>query len=268
MRRILSLLHRVNRFALQQARGRQLPSLYFYTVHKCASTLFSEYILHHTRLLKPVDYADRIYNKGEYPELIFHSKGHLYGPIRVTSYPDGPLFEPFVKHVISQQFIANKHCLFFLRDPRDVIVSTYFSFGWSHPYSANPEVKDFQELNRSRIQSQSLSDFALSESHRANEQYRLLAKLITGANSAEVITYEEMIRGDVRFFDILKRNFHLKDAVVKECYERTRPVKTEDIHQHRRDGSIGGFRKKLDRTVIDEMNAILSESLNFFKYPE
>ena len=260
-------LARANSEFEYQIRGKQKPSVYFYTVHKCASTLFSNSILSQVRFLKPIDYADRIYRGAKIEGFDLKENGRLYGPIRVTSFPDGPLYEPFVKYFTTPGFTRNKRCLFFFRDPRDVIVSSYYSFGWSHGLSQNPEVRKFQEQNRQQIQDQSLDAFALSEAVRARGQYELMAQLIDTCEDATVITYEQMIRGDRGFYKAIQNSLELSSATVEEIYKETRPVKKINHESHRRDGSIGGFRKELKNSTIERINAILENVLNRFGYP-
>src|SRR3954467_281701 len=45
-------------------------SVYFYTLHKCASGLFSDYVLKNARGLRLIDYADQFYN-GVPSDLVF-----------------------------------------------------------------------------------------------------------------------------------------------------------------------------------------------------
>jgi len=66
--------------------GKYLPkSIYFYTLHKCASTLFSDFVLKNVNKLIHVDYASQIFT-GKIQigkQLSFKEKGFIYGPLRI-----------------------------------------------------------------------------------------------------------------------------------------------------------------------------------------
>lgn len=111
--------------------NRDLPeTVYFYTFHKCASTLFNSYILKNIKGLQHVDYASQIYGgKKINKKLNFRDKGFVYGPIRLSADPMSSVYRMLVAPTSGHEFIRDKIAIFVVRDPRDILVSAYYSFG-------------------------------------------------------------------------------------------------------------------------------------------
>jgi len=61
--------------------------VYFYTPHKCASGLFSDYLLKNVKGLRLVDYSDHFYNGVPVDDPTFEERGFVYGPIRLSTGP-------------------------------------------------------------------------------------------------------------------------------------------------------------------------------------
>ena len=105
-------------------------SVYFYTFHKCASTLFNGYVLKNAVGLYNMDYASQIYSgeRSSEEKLNFNRNGFIYGPIRISAGVQGPVGEMLVKPTTQHDFVRDKIALFLIRDPRDILVSSYYSF--------------------------------------------------------------------------------------------------------------------------------------------
>src|SRR5438132_10534005 len=115
-------------------------SVYFYTLHKCASGLFSDYVLKNVRRLRLIDYEDRFY-KGEPVCVTFKEKGFIYGPIRVSNGPQSTIYSKLVEPASRTDFVRDKIAIFLIRDPRDILVSSYYSFGYTHEFSTVKEIE-------------------------------------------------------------------------------------------------------------------------------
>lgn len=90
-------------------------SVFFYTFHKCASSLFGGYILPNVDGLKHVNYARKIYT-GEVAaqeQVTFEKFGHIYGPIRISVGKDNPAKKILVVQTTDPHFIKDKKAVFF-----------------------------------------------------------------------------------------------------------------------------------------------------------
>ena len=68
-------------------------SVFFYTFHKCASSLFSGYVLRNIEGLRNIDYASRLYQGREPKSIKFEKYGYIYGPIRLSANPSSIVYQ-------------------------------------------------------------------------------------------------------------------------------------------------------------------------------
>lgn len=243
-------------------------SVYFYTLHKCASTLFGGYFLEHINGLKKVDYAAKLYHGdiSSDKEIEFKRKGYLYGPIRVSA---GRRFAEG-KYLVAQtteiEFIKNKTAIFFIRDPRDILVSSYYSFGFTHPYSPVPEMREAQQAQKEYIQSLSVDEYVIQKVDHQVITFERIHELASICENSVVLKYEDMITKFDEFKSNLLRNLSVDDHVMEELFLRSRPKNNEDTTSHRRSGIVGGFREKLKPKTIHEINKKLNDVLTKFEY--
>jgi len=243
-------------------------SVYFYTFHKCASTLFSSYALKQIEGLKHVNYANQIYSgkwTGE-TDFVFNPRGNIYGPIRVNSNPGPPLLKAFCQATCTPEFVRDKVAIFLIRDPRDILVSSYFSFGFSHGLSPVDGIRGHQEELRGQIQAVSLDEYVLAAAHETSENFRLLGELHSACERSVLLKYEDLIHNFDHFIAEFSKQVSLAPAVVQEIYQRSRPVKKEDNSSHRRSGQVGGFRGKLKEETVQALSRELAPILERFQY--
>jgi hypothetical protein len=101
-------------------------------VQQAPSTLFDDYILSNLIGLKHVDHALDLYkgrlNPSSGKPLTFASHGYVYGPIRVSGMGFNSILDRLLNiPTMSADFVSDKIALFFVRDPRDILVSAYHS---------------------------------------------------------------------------------------------------------------------------------------------
>ena len=244
-----------------------IPSVYFYTFHKCASNLFANYILKNSIGLEHVDYAVDIY-KGEEPNLPlnFQDIGSIYGPIRLSALPATSVYKNLIIPATQEEFVRNKKTLFFIRDPRDILISAYYSFGHTHTFSEVSTIKTAQEEVRRNVSSLSLENYVLEEAESHNAYFKQLYEIASLNSDSVVIKYEDMIDNFDLFVGQLQTHLNLKKSTIKEIYKRSRPKSKEDRASHRRSGGTNNFRDKLDISTINKLNDTLKETLLAFNY--
>ena len=143
-------------------KNNKINSVIFWTTHKCASTYISKFLelVAKESSLKHFDYAGHIWELGneinlENPfqieqncDFLYKKYGEIYGPMRT----------PFDFNLRS-----NLNNIFFLRDPRDLIISKYYSVAYSHPVpSHNKGKKKFLDL-RYQTKKMDINDFFLKQ---------------------------------------------------------------------------------------------------------
>jgi hypothetical protein len=244
------------------------PSLFFYTVHKCASSLFTREVLpqvggglHH------IDYAAQLYGKEAEPPFHFAERGGLYGPIRVTA-PDFryPEYTHVIAPLTEPGFLCGRRAVILVRDPRDVLVSMFFSFGFSHNRSPDPAVAALQEKRRAAIQAQGLDDFCLSEAAQQRVIFATLHRLAGEAAEVVIVRYEDLLRDFSRAVLPLSTAMHLDAAVVETMRRELRPRTTEDPSSHHRSGQPGAYASKLKPDTIAPLEKELGMDWLHFGY--
>lgn len=162
-----------------------------------------------------------------------------------------------------------------IRDPRDILVSEYYSNAWIHPDTAWSERR--KEL-RQVIQTMSIDDYVLEGAEKLGTfgnlplivRYQPILNLSLPDNHQIIIVrYEDMIRDFKNWLIKVMQPFELEDILVTEYHEKYKhefQPKEETLH-HKRKMTPGDHREKLRPETIEKLNSIFQEILNQF-YPE
>lgn len=243
-------------------------SVYFLTFHKCASSLFANFILKQSPGLEHVDYAQMFFQGKTVEKIDFRRRGYIYGPLRLSAAKDTDIYRMVIQQVIRKDFIRKRKAVFFIRDPRDLIVSKFYSDAYSHKISRNPVIAEGQLLKREKALADGLDEFCLQEAEPWKQDFALMADLVENCPKGTLLKYENMIHDFDIFGERIQKALNLSPEVMKNIYDRTRPVLTENKMKHRRDGGTGGFRRKLNENTIQALNSEFREILEFFHYRE
>jgi len=242
-------------------------STFFYTLHKCASSLFTKEVLPKSSILKHVDYAARLYVGAAAGPQLFEKRGYLYGPIRVTipneNYPE---YRWLIGPCVAKGFLRDKRAIFFVRDPRDILVSVFYSFGFSHGASPLPELAVLQKKRRADISEMGLDAFCVHDSERITEVFGIIQRLISECPQGLVLRYEDLMTDFDQFSPPLVEWLGLPSETVKKMRQQLQPRIEEAPLSHHRSGKPGGFRDKLLPSTVAEMNRILAPALKNFGY--
>lgn len=159
-----------------------------------------------------------------------------------------------------------------LRDPRDVLVSSYFSVAFSHvaPGEGSDKRQEFIQM-RARAQASTIDEYVLAESQRVLGNYeRYKRLLIDRYPNAYVTKYEHMTDDFAGWLNALLEYCELDvpaDLYAKLVQEHAakRP-RQEDALRHTRKGKPGDHREKLLPDTIAQLNAEFGEILAAFDY--
>jgi len=241
-------------------------SVYFYTFHKCASSLFGSYALKKFKGLRHVDYEDQIYHGKKREKFVFEEKGFIYGPLRLSVPPGWGQYSKFTESVSRKSFVSDKIAIFMVRDPRDIIVSAYYSFGYTHGFSPVQQFREQQKRYRARLQNLSVDDYALDIAPWTLAYFDRLDKLSNVCERSVVLKFEDMIDNWSLFAERLTKYCSIEERVLTDLYRRSRPQEKEDFSSHRRSGRPGAFRNQLKKETIVSLNNTLKEVLKRFRY--
>ena len=239
-----------------------LQSVLFFTTHKAASTFFS-------RFFKEIEKYSGLVNL-DYDS---YFAGHQIPVIEATSkkqfinqaYPEkGALIGPMRK-VRKVPNIENYKVLLFLRDPRDVLVSYYFSMAYSHSIISKGIL-----LNRKEALSQDLDSFVIRKLPEFKEKYQEYSELLLLDNLL-FYKYENMIDDphkflkDVEYFIGFTLPQKKREEIIKQ--ELMPPNnQNENKYSHRRSGKSRGFEDKLKPATVELLNSEFKEVLKRFGF--
>ncbi|MCF8263073.1 MAG: sulfotransferase domain-containing protein [Melioribacteraceae bacterium] len=228
--------------------------------------MFANFVLKNIGGLKHVDYASEIYSGKTVEQISFKKYGKIYGPIRLSVEPNTPVFNRLVTPTTKSDFIKNKTAIFFIRDPRDLLVSAYYSFGFTHGFSPVEKIRKVEKRTREFIQANSIDDYALFSADKLINDFSKINELQKFASKSVVIKYEDMIDNWDVFSEGLKKYLNISDSVINQIYQNTRPKVKEDTSSHHRSGKAGGYKNKLTAETIELLNVKFNNIFDAFGY--
>jgi hypothetical protein len=243
-------------------------SVFFYTFHKCASSLFARFVLPNVRGLRHENHAARIF-RGELTdpgEIRFEQHGFVYGPIRLSTHSGGRERQLLTDGCSTEAFVRTRRCVLLVRDPRDILVSAYHSFGFTHPWSPDPGIRAQQEQRRAVISAQSVDEYALESAPELAGRYLQAQRLIRAGGRFTTLRYEDMVDSWSTFERGLREQLDFAPEVLAEIHARSRPREGEDAAAHKRSGKVGSHRAKLAPATVAAIDDIMHAALDAFGY--
>ncbi len=176
-------------------------------------------------------------------------KSGLVGPVRmpVTLPESGTEHDRFILH---------------LRDPRDVLVSMFYSWSYSHP--------GVNDAYRERLRERGVDDFVLSESAGLYEKYESYVQDFLPLPQTTLLKYEDFVNDRPKWLRAFLGAAGVdSDQGHYKRMARQNPaakVRKEDIYAHIRKAEPGDHIDKLDKGTISELNRQWGEILSVLDY--
>lgn len=252
---------------------KDIPSVLFFTTHKCASTFTSKVIksIGSHSDYEIYDYAAAIYQLGDgidagdpfdfmtkNSDILFNRRGEIYGPLRMPV--TIPNMDGFRK-------------VFFLRDPRDVLVSAYYSFGFSHGLPGNTDRRRIFLKAREQIQNEGIDNYCL----RALREWILPTYKsymeIRGREKNSIYLSYDLFKDDTKGFLTSLIEFleirEFPDRIVNQLSKSATPVQNRKPNKklrHKRSGQSHQFESELKDSTLEELNRELTEVLRYWEF--
>jgi hypothetical protein len=157
-----------------------------------------------------------------------------------------------------------------VRDPRDMLVSLYFSIKISHDIpNAKTDFTDQMRKRREDARNQDIETFVKLNSEKVLVRYKEYMDFLLPLKNVRVFRYEDVIFEKYRWLEemIDFLGGSLKKEVVKEIAQRHDIFpSSENPQQHIRQVSPGNFNKHLSKNTISYLNAKLEPVLSVFQY--
>ena len=164
----------------------------------------------------------------------------------------------------------NQTHLFQIRDPRDILVSEYFSLGWRH---SDHDWNDAARERRSKIQQLTIDQYVLNEPELSEQplrtRYQPLLDRIDDSKT-HVVKYETMVDD---FSQWLTKVLPLLDlTTTNDLAYLARHYRHEfqpepGANSHKRNVSAGDHVSKLKPETIIELNKRFAPVLQTLEYP-
>ncbi len=248
----------------QKKGGEDATSIVFISLHKCATTFFSQTVLKEVDKLALVDYQAYEYKFEEKIAAIIKPKGYVYAVLRLYD-KDHPGYK-LTEKLIAPDKLNTVKTIFWVRDPRDILVSLYYSFGFTHGESPNKKIREYQHKRREKIQKMTLDEYVLYEAPNIQWKFEKINSLRQELPHHLFIRYEEMIHDFETFFATLAEYTGLNKNLFEKMHKQTRPNDTEDPTKHKRSGKTEAYLGKLKPETIEKLNHILGPTLTKFGY--
>lgn len=244
-------------------------SVYFYSLHKAGTALFT-HVLRQVTGLTHVDYETMLFDN-ELPEDINYEKyGHLYGVFRIQKEKHTQPYIKLIRHISEKEFVKGKNIIFLVRDPRDVLISLYYSMGNSHIASSNEAISEELAFTRETIQSakRKIDGFAKTNAGTIGKRFEILFELSKVCKHSVILRYEDLLNDYDDFIQEFDKYITIPDERKRELFEASRPREDEDLSAHKRSGKVGQYRQKLKPETILKINQVLKPVLKKFGYDE
>ncbi len=249
-------------------KGSNQQSVLFFTTQKTASSgvnkLF-DFINREFLNMQIVDVSGFAYNLSSdeesstlfrYRQNLFRSKGFIYAPVR-DYVPLGDL--------------ELYRVLLFLRDPRDVLVSSYFSLKKSHVVPQNKERRAHFLNLRNYISGISVDEHVRLMYPFFLSKYTHYLALYRTNSSLSLLRYEDMINKSDEWADALLKSLDLVPDVasiegVKQAMGLDQPLPSPNEAKHIRSKKPGDYRDKLSEDSINFLNVVFGDVIRGFGY--
>lgn len=207
--------------------------------------------------MKNIDFENR--HNSRLPDELIHP-GNVYGGFRA-----------FPRSLLSNHHFAAGRKIVLVRDPRDALVSQYFSFAKSHYLpDGSDDTGPRQLISRFRKQLENIGidEFVLSQA-APFKQTMLAYRSLVGEKSALVMRYEDVIFEKKTFLLDICRHFQwsLDERGLKDILHHIdlRP-EIESEEKFVRKVTPGDHRVKLKPETIRDLNGLLAEPMALFGY--
>lgn len=246
-------------------------SILFFTVYRAASSFlggFQRKIVEGAGMT-PVDLDGYFFDNGKGKKWEGSGRVNVNVPYQSTGYFYGP-FRSFNRGIAN---IDDYKILLVLRDPRDVIVSAYYSL-YSHVSPDSMSKKKLQQRQERREEKlrQSVDEYIINKMNsttRLTDYYLEYHRELLGKKNVLFLKYEDMVTHFDPWLDRMLEFFELE--VSPQLLEEIKNaanfnVTREDVHKHKRQVTPGDYKRKLNNETIEFLNERTKEVLDLFGY--
>lgn len=206
-------------------------------------------------------------------------------PIRVFPFSNKRISQLSENSYIENEINKDFQYIIQLRDPRDILVSQYYSFGWTHGYrkqKINEHIYEKKIERRRLIRNMSIDEYVLSDIGYKDLLVRYKPILyLQKFNNIKILKYSEMVlnfkvwskkaskhfTNDPRIQDIIYKSFCGEFKNIKETHPQTfmknKPLNKSCGKNEKRKVYPGDYNEKLSPKTINILNNKFKSILGF-----
>lgn len=170
---------------------------------------------------------------------------------------------------LSPELLRERKALLLVRDPRDMLVSMYFSMRYSHVEPGEGTYREWFLAQRSAVSNLSIDRFAANVVRDLNAELEAMLSLLRHA-SIRLYRYEDVIyRKRDWIADIVSfLDLGISEAEIDAIAARhDRLPTTENKAEHVRQGHPGDGERKLSPHTLERVGRALSQQWHWLGYP-
>lgn len=245
----------------------ETKSVIFFTTHKCASTYMSKcmgYINEKYLKLIHINFMSYLwlYSSQDTFEILEKKKYQAFQP-------QGFLYSPLRKYVSIPE-IDRYYVLLMLRDPRDVMVSEYYSVAYSHPLSLNQKRKEELLNRRNIVREKTIDEYVIEKAPHYHKVYSEYCNHLVKNKNTFVLKYEDfMLNFDSwlnQLEQCLKINISQEDRFFLYELKGGSGNIIENKLNHIRKGIPGDYKNKLTEETQNFLDSKFQDILLTLHY--
>jgi hypothetical protein len=253
-------------FRLPEPGKSGLPSGFALSMHKAGSTLLFNILRGLCEIveLQFVSIMDAAFVQGFHPDdlpenvsRIFLQQGYFYGGFR------------FLPKQFAIPGLEEAKKIFLIRDPRDILVSFYFSVVKSHTIPKKGKMNEAMTAFRKHYRGIPIDDFVINESDNFLENM-IQYKKIFNQNNLFIYRYEDVIYKKRQWADDIVDYFGWpveKEQILNVVNPLDIIPEVEKPNEHIRQVHPGNYLKKLKPDTINFLTEKYKPFLEMFCYP-
>ncbi|MEM9412205.1 MAG: sulfotransferase domain-containing protein [Planctomycetota bacterium] len=207
------------------------------------------------------------------PEIVEYENGVPLGSLDDSVHslinPDGYAycgFRSFPNYLESFDLSSYRKILL-IRDPRDILVSHYFSQKFSHGIPPGQLGEKMQAM-RNALASKSIGQYAIDLSKPLKNKFEKYESMVFDEN-LKLFRYEDVVFEKEKWLKEMLEFLGLavpKELIAGVARQYDKRPTSEDPKQHVRKVTPGDHKEKLEPAVIEQLNEIFGEILNRYDY--
>jgi len=198
-----------------------------------------------------------IWSEDDFPPSVsdvFLSKGYCYGGI--TSFPN--------EYKIS--IFGKVKSILLVRDPRDMLVSSYYSVRYSHPEPGTANGNKMKMPGREAVQKVEIDEYVINMM-RWYQSKMMKYKQVMQTNTLRLFRYEDVIYDKEKWVKDICEHFDwdIPINIQRQIVAKNDIIPShEDKMKHVRQVHPGNYKKKLKVETIRKLEETFAEEMAFF----